>query len=91
LQHPDAGAEPVYQLEIIGTAADECLSCVHMRGDQAGDDDMLRKRVFGLIWVLGCEGCGLANVCDEVVVHEDGAIEDDVSGWIDGYDGGVGV
>jgi hypothetical protein len=27
-----------------------------MREDQAGDDDVLRKRVFGLIWVLGREG-----------------------------------
>ena len=62
-----------------------------MRGDQAGDDDVLRKRVFGLIWVLRREGSGLADICDEVVVHEDGAIEDDVSGRIDGYDGGVGV
>jgi hypothetical protein len=33
---------------------------------------------------------GFADICDEVVAGKEGAIEDDVAGLIDSYDGCVG-
>ncbi len=62
-----------------------------MRRDEARNYDSSREINMFLIWMFGDKLLGFPNGSNLVVFDEDGAVEDDIPCWVNGYDACVGV
>ena len=76
---------------VRSSTSDERLCGVHVRGNQARDDDPPCEIGLLFLRVVCFEGLRLADGGEEVRAHEEGAIEDDFAGRVEGYNGGVCV